>query len=51
MKMFLLSFVLLIGTSACTQSKSKPITEISQDDLNNVLLVDVRTPEEFEAGR
>ena len=50
MKMLLLSFVLLLGNSACTQSKSKPITEVSQEELKNVMLVDVRTPEEFAQG-
>lgn len=34
----------------CAQSKSKPITEVSQNELNNVILVDVRTPEEYRAG-
>lgn len=34
----------------CAQSKSKAITEVSQNELNNVILVDVRTPEEYAAG-
>ncbi|MCJ7467681.1 MAG: rhodanese-like domain-containing protein [Maribacter sp.] len=34
----------------CSQIKSKPITEVSQNELKNVLLVDVRTPEEYNAG-
>ncbi len=40
-------FFFLLG---CAQSKSKPITEVSQNELNNVILIDVRTPEEFAAG-
>ena len=34
----------------CTQIKSKHITEVSQSELNAIVLVDVRTPEEFNAG-
>ncbi|ADV48057.1 rhodanese-like domain-containing protein [Cellulophaga sp. E16_2] len=34
----------------CSQIKSKPITEVSQDELKNVTLLDVRTPDEFNAG-
>jgi len=41
-------FLLLV--SSCAQSKSKSITEVSQNELNSVILVDVRTPEEFKAG-
>ena len=33
-----------------SQIKSKPITEFSQKNAKNIILVDVRTPEEFEAG-
>lgn len=40
-------FVLLVG---CAQSKTKPITEFSQNDIKNVMLIDVRTPEEYSAG-
>lgn len=40
-------FVLLVG---CAQSKTKPITEFSQNDVKNIMLVDVRTPEEYSAG-
>lgn len=47
--------VILIGSFlffiiSCAQSKSKPITEVSQNELNNVILVDVRTPEEYAVG-
>ena len=34
----------------CTQIKSKHITEVSQSELKAIVLVDVRTPEEFNAG-
>lgn len=40
-------FFFLLG---CTQSKSKLITKVSQNELKNVTLIDVRTPEEFVAG-
>ncbi|MBM1106077.1 rhodanese-like domain-containing protein [Aurantibacter crassamenti] len=40
-------FLMLIG---CSQSKTKPITEFSQNDIKNGILVDVRTPEEYTAG-
>ena len=43
-------FLLLMLNFACTQSSSKPITEVSQKELNSVILVDVRTSEEYEAG-
>jgi rhodanese-related sulfurtransferase len=33
-----------------SQIKSKSITEFSQQEFNNIILLDVRTPEEFEAG-
>ncbi len=35
---------------SCTQIKSKPITEFSQKDIKNIVLVDVRAPEEFAGG-
>ncbi len=46
---FLLIFLLIVPVS-CTQIKTKPITEFSQKDLENAVLVDVRTPEEFQEG-
>ena len=42
--------LLFLFSMGCAQSKSKPITEFSQSDIKNGILVDVRTPEEFEAG-
>lgn len=50
MKYFSSFFLLLLCNIACTQSSSKPITEVSQNELNSVILVDVRTIEEYEAG-
>ena len=43
-------FLLLLLNFACAQSSSKPITEVSQNELNSVILLDVRTPKEFEEG-
>lgn len=43
----LLVFVLI---AACAQNTSKPISEVSQEELKNVVLVDVRTPEEYAEG-
>jgi rhodanese-related sulfurtransferase len=42
-----LLFLFLMG---CAQSKSKPITEFSQNDAKSGILVDVRTPEEYTDG-
>lgn len=50
MKSFVYCALLLLTVSSCAQSKTKAITEISQNEVNNVILVDVRTPEEFNAG-
>lgn len=50
MKLHHILFVLLLANVACAQISSKPITEVSQDEFKNVTLVDVRTPEEYEAG-
>ena len=50
-KILLGTFVfMLCVTVACSRIKSKPITKISQKELKDVILVDVRTPEEFNAG-
>lgn len=46
---FSIIFFALVITS-CSQSKSKHITEFSQSDIKNALLVDVRTSEEFGLG-
>lgn len=50
MKYYSSFFLLLLLNLACAQSSSKPITEVSQNELNSVILVDVRTSEEYEAG-
>ena len=50
MKSFISLVFLLLLNFSCAQISSKPITEVSQSELNNVILIDVRTPEEFEAG-
>jgi len=50
MKLFVYSILFLLFISSCAQSKTKPITEVSQNELNSVILVDVRTPEEYSAG-
>ena len=46
---FLALFVLLVNLG-CAQNNSKHITEVSQNDIKKGILVDVRTPEEFEMG-
>lgn len=42
--------LLLLLNLGCSQIKTKPITELSQKHAKSVVLVDVRTPEEFAAG-
>jgi len=48
--MYRLGLLLLISVSACAQITSKPITEVSRTELKSVVLVDVRTPEEYASG-
>ena len=50
MKKLLLVAVILLFNLGCSQIKGKHITEVSQSELDNVILVDVRTPDEFNAG-
>lgn len=50
MKQFVTLLALFLLTLGCAQSTSKPITEFSQNDIKDGILVDVRTPEEFDAG-
>lgn len=50
MKVYLMLLFIGIFSFSCAQISSKPITEVSQNEINSVILVDVRTPEEFEAG-
>lgn len=50
-KILLGTFALMLGiTVAYSQIQTKPITAISQKELKDVILVDVRTPDEFHAG-
>ncbi|WP_298502073.1 rhodanese-like domain-containing protein [uncultured Maribacter sp.] len=46
---FLITFLLFLNLS-CSQSKTIDITEFSQKDTKNALLVDVRTPGEYNNG-
>jgi rhodanese-related sulfurtransferase len=50
MKNFLLTTLLVLMNFGCAQISSKSITEVSQKEMNDVILIDVRTPEEFKAG-
>lgn len=50
MKFTVFIILLLYVNLSYSQIKSKSITEFSQKNTKNVVLVDVRTPEEFEAG-
>ena len=50
MKKGLLAFLFLLLFTQCTQKKELIITEFSQKDVNNTILIDVRTPEEFQEG-
>ena len=50
MKNSILVAVVLLFNLGCSQIKEKHITEVSQSELENVILVDVRTPKEFNAG-
>ena len=48
---FLFLVVLVLQTGCSQENVSKmPMTEFKQELLDNAILVDVRTPEEFEAG-
>lgn len=50
MRFYSILLLLCSLTLGCAQSKSKHITEFSQKDINDGILIDVRTPKEFEAG-
>jgi rhodanese-related sulfurtransferase len=50
MKYYLVFFTVSVINFSFAQMSSKPITEVSQNETNSVILIDVRTPEEFNAG-
>jgi len=50
MKSYLALLFLLVINLGCSQNKSKAIVTVSTEELKGVVLVDVRTPEEFKAG-
>lgn len=50
MKNIVVFLMLSVVVSACSQSKSKFITELSQEDLETGILLDVRTPQEYGSG-
>lgn len=50
MKASFLIPVLLFLNFSCSQNKTINITEFSQNDIKNALLVDVRTPGEYNDG-
>ncbi|MBT8235800.1 MAG: rhodanese-like domain-containing protein [Bacteroidia bacterium] len=44
---YIMSFLLVI---ACGSKENIPITDVQEDALENALLIDVRTPEEYSLG-
>ena len=50
MKNLIIVAIILLFNFGCSQIKGKHITEVSQSELAEVVLVDVRTPGEFNAG-
>ncbi|MUH35615.1 rhodanese-like domain-containing protein [Zobellia amurskyensis] len=50
MKIHYLLLILCFVNLGCAQSKGKPITEFSQNDIDSGILVDVRTPQEYNNG-
>ena len=42
--------LLLFIQISCTQTKSMSITELTSEDVENAVLIDVRTPEEYAEG-
>lgn len=50
MKIYMYLMLLFFMNIGYSQIKSKPITEFSQKDTNNTILVDVRTAKEYARG-
>ncbi|PIF00784.1 MAG: sulfurtransferase [Maribacter sp.] len=50
MRSILLTSVVLFLNIGCSQIKEKHITEVARTELDSILLVDVRTPKEYNAG-
>tara|TARA_R110000868_G_scaffold358359_2_gene620079 strand:- start:48 stop:410 length:363 start_codon:yes stop_codon:yes gene_type:complete len=50
MKSYLALFFLLVINSSCSQIKSKAIEGVSPEELKQIVLIDVRTPDEFNSG-
>ena len=50
MKRLLILLISTVFLFACKEAKEKPITELTSDELENAVLIDVRTPEEYEEG-
>ncbi len=50
MRLSLFAILVLVFSISCKQINSKSITEVSQKELKNVILIDVRTPKEFSVG-
>ena len=43
-------FLLLFVQLSCTQTKTMSITELTPEDVENAVLIDVRTPQEYAEG-
>lgn len=50
MKTYAIAFFSMVLFIQCTQKKEIHITEYSQKNSKKTILVDVRTPEEYQAG-
>ena len=50
MRIVVLMTVVLFLNLGCSQIKEKTITHVAQEELDRAVLVDVRTPKEYNAG-
>ncbi|MGB5437740.1 MAG: rhodanese-like domain-containing protein [Maribacter sp.] len=50
MRIVVLMTAVLFLNLGCSQIKEKKITQVAQEELDRVVLVDVRTPKEYNAG-